>query len=105
MDPENELQAAQDRVDELERDLAVAEAAMEELENENPESADEMAVNEAGVRMVDSEIDGLKADLADANEDYRIAFERWREAENLPGDEDDEGDDDDGWPLSPEEPS
>ena len=50
------------------------------MENENPESADEMAVNEAGVRMVDSEIEGLKADLADANEDFRIAFERWREA-------------------------
>jgi chromosome segregation ATPase len=104
MDPEHELQAAQDRVDELERDLATAEAWLEQLENENPESADEMAVNEAGVRMVDSEIDGLKADLADANEDLRSAFERWREAENLPGDGDDEGDDDHGGPLSPEGP-
>jgi chromosome segregation ATPase len=86
MEHEDELQAAQDRVDELERDLATAEAWLEELENENPESADDIAVNEAGVRMVDSEIDGLNADLADANEDHRIAFERWREAEDLPDD-------------------
>ena len=104
MDHENELQAAQDRVDELERDLAIAEAALDELENEYPESADEMAVNEAGVRMVDSEIDGLRADLADAEEDFRSAYERWQEAENLPVDEDDGGDDDGRWPLNPEGP-
>ena len=104
MDPEDALQAAQARVDELERDLASAEAVLEELVNENPESADEIAVNAAAVRMVESELDGLKADLADANEDHRIAFDRWREAEDLPDDGDDEDDDDDSWPLSPEKP-
>jgi hypothetical protein len=104
-DAEAELRAASAKVLAVEDAVERAEEVVYAIENEKPDSPQAEADVEARMKVAEAELDRLKGELADTNEDLRLVTERWQDAGYLPGDEVEEPDDDDGWPLSPEEPS
>lgn len=74
------------------------------IEGETPDGTAAEADVVARMNAAEAELDRLKGVLADAEADQGSVTERWQDAGYLPSD-DVEDDDDDGWPLSPEEPS
>ncbi|MDN4478661.1 hypothetical protein QQX10_10715 [Demequina sp. SYSU T00039] len=76
---EAERQRASDAYDEVENDLAGAKELLEQLEQEDLDSPKRSASRENKMRIVEDEIEGLRQDLADAEDDLTRAISFWDE--------------------------
>jgi hypothetical protein len=103
-DAEAELHAAGANVMAAEDAVERAREVVYAIEGETPDSPEAQADVVARMSAAEAELDRRKGEVADAEEDHRIVTERWQDAGYLPSDEVPD-DDDDGWPLSPEDPS
>ena len=76
---EAERQRASDAYNEVSDELAEAEELLSALEDEDIASPTRSATREAKIRIIDTEVHGLREDLEDAEADLTRAIERWDE--------------------------